>query len=194
MPLAVGNWWEYEVRFPQRQDAEPDTLVDRINLKTEIKYENRLYTVFGRNVDMDFGSLPDFNWLVRNGRCGLYNMGGIAETDTMIINELAMKFPGETGENWQMPRVAFSRTDFEFYISETVVVTLVESDVEVETPAGTFNAWVYHFEVDQGDDVLANAQIFQFFSPGTGLIKQEDRFESTNELRSEMILTNYQVN
>jgi hypothetical protein len=193
MPLAVGNGWDYEVRRPQWQNPVVDTIRFEVTAEVPVEIDGASYTAFAYNLVPFPEGMPEYYWLRRNTEDGLYSMGGVAETDSLFINTMNKKYPAETGETWESPQVSFSRSDFEFYINDTLKITVVDTDREVETPAGTFRCIVYHFEADQGYDVAANAQIFQFYSPGVGLIKQEDRRESNNELRSELVLIGYHV-
>lgn len=193
MPLEVGNWWDYEVRNHLFQNPVVDTVRYEVTAEVPVTVEGASYTAFAFNLLPFPEGTPEYYWLNRNAGDGLYTMGGIAETDTLFVNSIDKKYPAEIGETWESSQISFSRSDFEFYINDTLKITVVDTDREVQTPAGTFRCYVYHFEADQGEDVAANAQIFQFYSPGVGLIKQEDRRESDNELRSELVLIGYHV-
>ncbi|CAN5352701.1 hypothetical protein BH23BAC3_BH23BAC3_23680 [soil metagenome] len=193
MPLEVGKWWDYEVRQSQWENPVVDTIRYEVAAEVTVTLEGASYSAFAFNLLPFPEGMPEYYWLNRNANDGLYSMGGVAETDTLFINHIDKKYPVETGETWESPQVSFSRSGLEFYINDTLKITVVDTDREVQTPAGTFRCYVYHFEADQGDDVLANAQIFQFYSPGVGLIKQEDRRESDNQLRSELVLIGYHL-
>lgn len=193
MPLEVGNLWEYEVRNHLFQNPVVDTIRYEVTSEVQVALEGTSNNAYAFNLLPFTEGMTEYHWLYRNTVDGLYLMGGIAETDTLFIDSIDKKYPAETGETWESPQVSFSRSDLEFYISDTLKITVVDTDRKVETMAGTFQCYVYHFEADQGEDVASNAQIFQFYSPGVGLIKQEDRRESDNELRSELVLIGYHV-
>lgn len=193
MPLEVGNWWEYQINRPLRTNSPPDTVREVVSRAVTVEINGQSYTAFGWNADIDFSPLPEYQWLSRNGEDGLYKMGGIAGTDTLFINEISYKLKAEVGDSWQMTQVSFSRSDLEFYISDTLQVTLMDTDRVVETPAGTFRCYVYHFDVSMGYDVAERFDYFMFYSPGVGMILQEERGQSDNRLISELVLIGYQV-
>jgi hypothetical protein len=173
-PLAVGNWWEYAIIRPQWQNPHQGTVREIVSYEIEAITNEGVFKAWAWRSDIDWGLLPEPNWLARNGDGGLYLMGGIADTDTFIINEIQYKYPAEPGDTWSVPRLSFSQTEYKFYISDTLEITLVDNKREVETPAGRFRCYVYYYRIPMGEDVLGYFGYYMFYSPGVGLIMQEE--------------------
>lgn len=186
-PLAMGNWWEYEVTY----SSIKDTLRYEVRKVETVSIEGETYTAFGWNLVPFPENTPEYYWLQRNGENGLYTMGGIADTDTLFVNELSKKYPAEVGETWRVPQLAFSRSNLEFYVSDTLEITLVDNDRQVDTPAGTFLCYVYKFSLFPADDVPTLWDYFMFYKPGTGLIMQKAVSQLSNETKEELVLINY---
>lgn len=192
-PLTVGNWWDYEVRQSQWENPAVDTIRYEVTAEVPVTVEGASHTAFAFNLLPFPEGMPEYYWLYRNTEDGLYTMGGVAETDTLFIQNIDKKYPAEIGETWESSQISFSRSDLEFYINDTLKITVVDTDREVETPAGTFRCIVYHFDLSAGDDVAERLDYFQFYSLGTGLIKQEERGQFDNRLISELVLIGYHV-
>lgn len=193
-PMSVGNWWEYQVRRPQWQDSIQDTVREIISDKIEITLGAEVYTVWGWKPDLDQEANPNYRWLSRNDKDGLFLMGGISATDSIFINELHYKYPAEVGDKWSVPQLSFSRSEHEFYVSDTLHITLVDKNRELKTPAGTFLCYVYNFDLSAGEDVLEKLDYYFFYDPGIGLVKQEERGKSDGRILSELILIGYEIN
>jgi hypothetical protein len=198
-PLAVGNWWEYEILRPQWPNPHQGTVREIVSEKLNVHINGVVYPTVAWNADINWEDFPEYKWLARNGDEGLYLMGGIAETDTFFMNELQYKYPAEVGESWQAPRLAFSRFDFKFYIADTLEVTLVDINKEVNAPAGNFRCYVYYFRVPIADDVLGYFGYYQFYSPRLGLVRQEEWAEhpsgnvEEHRLLSQLSLIDYHL-
>lgn len=132
-------------------------------------------------------------WLRRNGFKGLYLMGGISDTDTLFMNNVDYKLPAAIGETFISPQGSYSFDRFEFYTSDTLSITLIDDDREVITPAGTFECYVYNFQLDAGDDVEVDLDYYLFYSPGVGLVKQEERCERSQNIKTELTLIEYLI-
>lgn len=194
-PFAVGNWWEYEIqRF-----SEPDTVREVVSELVEVTVGDETFISFAWNSEIDWGDFPEYIWLARNGDQGLYLMGGVAETDTLFINALQYKYPAEVGETWEVPQVSFSRTDYQFYISDTLSVTLIDNNRQIETPSGKYSCFVYYFQVSMGYDVLGYFGYYLYYKPGIGLVAQEEWGEhpsgnpDQNQLLSRLVLIDYHL-
>lgn len=187
-PLAVGNWWEYEIRY-----IWTDTLRYEVRRQVPVSVRGESYTAFAFNLVPFPAGVPEYYWLYRNGENGLYLMGGIAETDTLFINELEYRYPAKVGETWQVPQLAFSRSSFEFYVSDTLEITLVDDAREVETPAGAFRCYVYKFSLKPAEDVAAVWDYFMYYQPRVGLVMQKAVSQKSNETKEELILIDYEV-
>ncbi len=190
IPLIVGNYWVYETTY---LDVQKDTIRYEVSHKIDVPIGDTSYTAYAANfVPFQEGLEPHY-WLRRNGELGIYNMGGISDTDTLFTNEVEYKLPSEVGETIQTPQISFSYDRFEFYVSDTLSITLIDDDRKIITPAGTFECYVYNFQLDAGDDVLSDFDYYLFYSPGIGLVKQEERGERRQNIITEMILMEYRI-
>ncbi|MBE9048104.1 hypothetical protein IQ255_27540 [Pleurocapsales cyanobacterium LEGE 10410] len=193
MPLQVGNWWEYQIIKPQWANPIQDTVRNQIVKIISVSTDEQNYTVFGHNFVPFSDNSPEYYWLIRNGQNGLYQMGGIAETDSLILNNLEYPYPGEIGDSILIPQLSFSRENLNFYFSDSLHITLIDKKREVITPVGLFNCYVYHFSLSAGDDVLYGFDYFLYFSPGLGLVKQEERRETDQSIITELLLIDYEI-
>lgn len=191
MPLQVGNWWEYELTY---LSSSNDTVRFEIDRAVNFMIEDEYYTAFAFNQVPFPPETPEYYWLRRNGEAGMYQMGGISETDTLFKNDLLYPYPGEIGDSLKLPEIFFSRQNLNFFLSDTLHITLVDINREVVTPAGMFTCHVYNFKKSAGDDVLEELDYYLFYSPGVGLIKQEERGESDQRIISKLELLSYEVN
>jgi hypothetical protein len=96
------------------------------------------------------------------------------------------------GETIETPQISFSPERLEFYISDTLSITLIDDNRQIETPAGTFSCYVYYYDLDIGED-LDRVDYYLFYSPRVGLIKQEERSKFEKRLIAELVLTGYQM-
>lgn len=191
MPLAVGNWWEYEATY---LDVLKDTIRYEVTAEIEVPVGDATYTAYAANFLPFPPDLEPYFWLRRNGEQGIYSMGGISKADTLFMNEVEYKFPSEVGETIQSPQVSFSYDRFEFYLSDTLSITLVDDGREIDTPAGKFNCFVYKFTVSNGDDV-PRWDYYLYYRTGVGLVAQIATSEDEPEnIKQEMYLMNYKVN
>jgi hypothetical protein len=190
IPLAVGNYWVYETTY---LDALIDTIHYEVSHKLEVPIGDTSYTAFAANFVPFPEGLEPYYWLRRNGDHGIYKMGGISNTDTLFTNEVEYKLPSEVGETIQTPQISFSYDRFEFYVSDTLNITLIDDNRKIITPAGTFECYVYNFQLDAGDDVLSDFDYYLFYSPGVGLVKQEERGERRQNIITEMTLMEYRI-
>jgi len=191
MPLAVGNYWVYETTY---LDVLKDTIRYEVTQQVEVPIGDTSYTAYAANfVPFPEGLAPHY-WLRRNGELGIYTMGGISDTDTLFINEVEYKLPSEVGETIQTPQISFSYDRFEFYISDTLSITLIDDAREIITPAGTFECYVYRFTLSNGEDVIANWDYLIYYSLGVGLVAQISVTENEPEdIKQEMYLMNYHI-
>ena len=190
MPLAVGNYWEYENTY---LDVIKDTLLYEVTEEIQIPIGDTTYTAYAMNFIPLPPDLPSYYWLRRNDEEGLFLMGGISDTDTLFMNEVEYRLPIRVGEIFETPRISFSFARREFYISDTLSITLIDDDREVITPAGKFKCFVYNFDLSAGDDVAERFDYYLFYSLGVGLVKQEERGKFNQDIKSEFILMNYQI-
>ena len=150
--------------------------------------------MYGYNYFPFFEDEPEYYWLYRNGEEGLYFMGGISDTDTLLINELRYKYPAEVGETWSVPRMSFSVEEEYFYIYDTLEVTLNDTGYKLETQAGVFTTEVYKFTVSNGEDVANDWDYYMYYRPSVGLVAQISTTENDIEnIEDEMYLLDYRA-
>ncbi|SMO74850.1 hypothetical protein [Gracilimonas mengyeensis] len=188
MPLSVGNYWEYEFTYIWK-----DTLRYEVVKEVQVPFGGEKYTAYAFNLVPFPSDVPEYYWLYRNGEAGLYQMGGIANTDTLFTQYVDKPWPAEEGENWNIPRLAFSRDSLKFYVSDTLSITLVDKSREIDTPAGKFECYVYKFTISNGDDV-PRWDYFMYYSSGVGLIAQIATSEGDPEnIKEEMYLMDFHL-
>ncbi len=171
-----------------------DTLRYEVVDKVQVPWADGSHTAYAFNLVPFPPGATEFYWLYRNGEVGVYLMGGVAETDTLFTNELDKWYPAEKGQTWEVPQLSFSRENLTFYVSDTLHITLIDDNRKIETPAGTFECYVYKFTVSNGDDVIAKWDYFMYYSPGIGLVAQISATEHEPEdIKEEMYLINYKV-
>lgn len=190
IPLAVGNYWEYETTY---LDVLKDTIRYEVTAEVEVPVGDTSYTAFAGNYLPLPPDLEPHYWLRRNGKNGLYMMGGISETDTLFMNGVLYKLPSEIGETIQSPQVSFSYDRLEFYRSDTLSITLIDDNREIVTPAGKFECYVYSFTLSAGDDVAERLAYYIYYSLGVGLVKQEERGETSQNIKTELILIRHHL-
>jgi hypothetical protein len=188
VPLEVGNWWDYEIRYTGEPVYFRDTVFESVDVPVRGELITTSAIATGNESD------PPIKWLYANGPGGYYMMGGVAPTDTFRTAIVKFRYPAKVGQKWMMPQLSFSRSKLEFYISDFFEVTLVDDDRVVVTPAGTFICYVYRYIVDAGDDVAQDFVYYTFYSPSIGFIKQEERSEKNENLIFEVVLIRYNVN
>jgi len=194
-PLAVGNYWAYTLDyfvFPT------DTFRVEITRAVELPHEGRRVQTFAEqffNVD---GTLR-VGWekLLFNRAEGLYQQGGLAEADTFLTRTLAYKYPAKVGETWPFVRYGYDRFTQKFVITDTLTMTLVATDEEIETPAGTFTCYVYNYSFLPADDVATPWDVYDYFAPGVGnvaqIIRNQPRYDSEGNIVQEAYLYDYRV-
>ena len=193
IPLAVGNYWEYESTY---LDVLKDTIRYEVTAEVQVPIGDTSYTAYAANFVPFPPDLDPYYWLRRNGAQGLYTMGGISDTDTLLINELEYKLPSEVGETIQSPQLSFSFDRFEFYISDTLSITLIDDNREIVTSAGKFECFVYKFKIDFFEEgvIFTTWDYYLYYSTGIGLIAQISTQENNeNDIKEEMYLIDYRV-
>lgn len=194
MPLAVGNFWEYDFTY---LGSIKDTLRYEVVKEIQVPWGDTSYTAYAFNLVPFPPDAPEYYWLYRNGEAGLYMMGGIADTDTLVMNQIEKWYPAEEGQTWDVQQLAFSRDSLKFYVSDTLQITLIDDDREIDTPAGTFNCFVYKFKIDfyEGPALFTTWDYFMYYRSGIGLVAQISTMEDDPEdIKEEMYLMNYKVN
>jgi hypothetical protein len=192
MPLAVGNYWEYEFKYV---GIENDLRYE-VTSAVEVPFGDTTYKAYAMNfVPFPEVSQPYF-WLRRNDSRGLQVMGGVSDTDTLFIDEVEYKFPSEVGETFNSTRIAYSRDRLEFYVSDTLKITLVDNDREIKTPAGKFTCFVFKYKqvFYEGDIPFEVWDYYSYYTPGVGLVAQIATDEGEPEdVKEEMYLVKFSV-
>lgn len=82
----------------------------------------------------------------------------------------------------------------EFYLSDTLSITLVDDNWEIVTPAGKFECFVYNFTLSFGEDILQKWEYSMYYSTGVGLVAQIAFGEGDpDDIKEEMYLMNYKI-
>lgn len=181
MPLTVGNYWAYErSRYYDGQVSEglTDSVKAEIVAETTVTYAEQAYKVALSNGFYAIPYVPsDVNWLSWNGGNGLYLLGGVSSTDTLVYKALHFKYPVQQGDSWQVSWLYYVLESGKFVIEDTETITCIAINEKFETPAGTFRCYVYHFQRRTADDVAAKSDFYEYYAPGVGLVGQEIKKE-----------------
>lgn len=176
LPLKVGYNWTYR-DYDLREDGSINELIPYtefnylIKSSSSITVDNKSYVVFGRTwkyTDSDNYSTSE--WLFRNFNDGLYAMGGKMPTDSIFTKLLKYKYPVQKGESWESPHLVYDVYDRRYLIYDTITYTCTDTNILFETPIGNFSCTVYYHREDLDDDVLAKADIYEYYSADIGLV------------------------
>lgn len=190
MPLQAGNIWYYQVwAF-----ATPFTARAEIARKVPltiggVSYDASAYLIpYPTNIEP-----PPFAWLYWNGPDGLYWLGGISPTDTLLYKTLLFKYPAEVGESWRVIRINYDDYEEKFYFDDTLTVSLVSKNEIIETPAGKFKCHVYSYRKRPADDVSVKWDYYHYYLPGLGRIAYITRSSDDQSIRDRILLSDYKV-
>jgi hypothetical protein len=194
IPLSVGNYWVYIQKvngFPQLTD----TIKIAITGNTIIDYQSVDYSVWlwtkyrpGTNEPLDY------SWLLWNGLDGLYNMGGISSTDTLIDKILFLKYPSYVGENWDVLTIGYHLTNNEFIITDTINYSCLATNELFQTPVGNFYCYVYYWREPLGDDIVDTLLHYTYYAPNLGYIGETIKTSLDSSVKFEIILNEYSIN
>ena len=192
-PLEVGNRWHYQTEYV----GILDSVTVEITGALDVEHGGKHYRAYVEQFYYDYeeAARPPYAQLLAAGPGGLYVMGGMAPTDTLIGRYLNRKHPAEVGETWPMVRLSY-RWGGErphFAISDTLEATFVTADEELETPAGRFRCYVYKYTYLPADDVASYWDVFDYYAPGVGLVAQIQRASDSGELKQQMLLYAYEL-
>ena len=197
LPLAVGNYWAYSTS--RLGGAVADSFTVEISREVRVTYEGEQFTVFAESVRRNAFPPPEHEWLLGNGEEGLYTMGGIAETDTLVLRSLTRKYPAHVGETWTDIRFAYRQSSTrEFEVQDTIAISLHAKAEPFETPLGTFRCHVYKYSFRPADDVLSHWNVYTYYSPGVGLVGEIIKSQAPGrpeepEIMQETLLYEYRV-
>jgi hypothetical protein len=167
MPLEAGNYWVYQI-WPF---ITPDTVITEVTRKVPVKINGETYEASAVSPPYPIhGARPVVEWLYWNGPCGLYWLGGIAESDTFLYKTLLFKYPAEVGESWTTVRINYEPYFRGFYFFDTLTVSLVSKEETITTPAGEFKCYLYSYRKRPDDDVYLMWDYYHYFIPDLGRV------------------------
>jgi len=169
LPLTVGNQWLYGGWYatPSLSDSF-HMVIDRqtsFGDETTKVYRKLFYSVHS-------STPPSYGWLYSNKSDGVHLIGGLADTDTLLLESMYRKYPTTVGDSWQVLNVGFAFATNSFEPADTVTVSTIAVDKEVITPAGAFTCVVYKYSFKPDEDVLGWWNVYEYYSPGIGLVLQ----------------------
>lgn len=178
MPLKVGNQWTYREYVLDGETGEikyelPGSFhLDLISEYLKGKYKGEEYE--GLCWDTQYvgsGQESIVKWVYINKPDGLYQVGGLAKTDTSINNILHYKYPVKKGESWLVPRLFYEPNWYlQFFIDDSIRYECTDTAAVFHTPLGDIKCYVYRHLIDLGEDVLEDWEYFEYFKPGLGLV------------------------
>ena len=175
VPLTVGNWWKYETTtfIPSPEPDRKDSLMLRIFEDTLVTYKGQsfLAAVRGWYIEKE-DIVRDRRWLYMNNNEGLNIVGGVSKYDTISTKYVERKFPVNAGDSWKIQELEFE--PFQWVFSDTVVVNCIATDEPFETPAGTFQCYVYRY-IKPLQHASGKREHFVYYTPGIGMVGWEER-------------------
>jgi len=190
MPLQAGNTWLYQVwAF-----ATPFTARAEIARKISV-------TIAGVNYDASAYLIPypvnteppPFAWIYWNGPDGLYWLGGISPTDTLLYKTLLFKYPAEIGESWRVVRINYDDYEEKFYFNDTLTVSLTSKNEVIETPAGKLKCHVYSYRKRPADDVATEWDYYHYYIPGLGRVAYTEKSTYDQRIKGKVLLLDYKL-
>ncbi|MEW5799659.1 MAG: hypothetical protein AB1728_11705 [Bacteroidota bacterium] len=170
LPLQIGNYWTY-----YQFTLTPPTSVDSFKLIIENLFTNNAQNDFSNAYimsiyDLRFGNKLDYRWLYKNEPDGLYLLGGISASDTLLRKIKLLKYPVDSNEVWLVPNITYQIDEGVFKIKDTTLYKCVSTKGRFTLNGQEYFCYVYHHRTRQGDDILAYWEIFDFYVPNTGKI------------------------
>jgi hypothetical protein len=148
VPLTVGNHWEFiDSTFYNDTLLVVDTSKFGITGKQIIEYEGNNYEVYYWTWYNMYTNPPEpqtTKWLVRNEQDGFWQYGLLNDADTLLLQNLFLKFPSSIGDSW--PVFAYVTTDTSINVGDTLLMECADNNGEYITPIGTFQCYVYHYD------------------------------------------------
>lgn len=190
MPMEAGNYWIYQT-WPF---ATPDTARAEITRKVSVTIDGVTYEASAFLLPYNVkGTRPPFEWLYWNGPDGLYWLGGIAATDTLLYKSLLFKYPAKVGESWTAIRINYDSVYEKFYFFDTLSVSLVSKNEAIETPGGGFNCYVYSYR-RQLSDIAVPLNYYHYYVPGLGRVAYITRWDDeAADILDEMYLISHEL-
>jgi hypothetical protein len=187
-PMHPGDVHYYQITSPTWAQ---DTLKFEITGSLKIMYNSQQYTVTKMASYSIHDLKPPYQFLYWNGPDGVYVMGGIAPTDTIIVKELMLKYPARVGDTWNMYPINYSYSSGKFNLgTKPQVWSLVSQNISVQTPSGIFNCYQYRFSQHPDDDILDIWDYNYYYAPGLGQISEKTVSTMEKTTKEEYILIN----
>ncbi|MBI3580437.1 MAG: hypothetical protein HY089_13615 [Ignavibacteriales bacterium] len=163
MPSETGNYWFYQVwNF-----TAPDTFKGEITRQVEVTIDGEKHLASAYTSYLPNNWRPSYEWLYWNGPDGLYQLGGITKTDTFLYKTLMFKYPAKVGESWSFKRIYYGY-DQKFHFFDTLTVSLLGKNEEIDTPAGKFKCYAYTYRKRPADDVFEEWDYYYYYYAGIG--------------------------
>ena len=191
MPLAAGNQWAY--RSTAYGAAVAETVFYDITQQIPLVFRGNAVQAWGMRMYFKHMGTSPALWLRWKGADGVYDMGGISPTHTMLTGDLLLKYPAMPGDTWQVQNVVYSPYDSLFRIQDTLTYSLDTSGVLLRTPAGLFSCYVYKYSQKPADDVLEPWDYYWYYSPGVGLVGGNVRGHLGGDIKGQFDLLSYHV-
>lgn len=168
MPLAVGNYWDYDVF--QSSGRLSDSL--RFEVLSMIRLNDGILPPVGyvTNWHKKGRPLANRSWVYANTRFGLRIVGAV-DTDTVFAEFTTYPYPASSRTTFYSYSYSRDPTTTALVRSDSTLYTLVATDSVAITPAGHFATYVYKFFIPPPvEDVLWGDFVYQQYSPGIGLV------------------------
>lgn len=197
VPLSTGNYWSF-VQYSYIDGRIIEGLTDsfRINISGQISVfvSGRSYTAsLWNSFDITSHKPASYKWLYWNGDDGLYQLGGVTNSDTTLTKILYLKYPVRIGEVWHVPWLVYYPESDKFVVEDTLSYECLAIDDSVQTPAGTFKCIVYHYRIRPQPDVLESWDYYQYFNPSVGLVAVIVKSSLDNSVKFKTLLYDFSV-
>ncbi len=178
-PLAVGNTWTYlDSSFTSN-----DTMTVKYSITEKQNYQGEdLYMEKGTS---NYITILSY-WSTKNG--SLYYRGVKTGADSLLVNNLYLKYPAEILSTWQTQIVNYSF--FGEFIMGTYNIQCVSTSSTFTTPAGIFSD-CYQYKSVTADTESENV-IDMFYKPGVGCVGSIST--ENNQITHSSRLTSYHLN
>lgn len=173
LPTAVGNFWTYETA---RYVGEPDTVTIR-NVKTmPVEVNGQLIKgVVQEHFWEDYGRVWPHKFVYGNGSDGLYQLGAMSTSDTLIQPALQVKYPVELGESWKVPLLGYESDSEQYTYNDSLIYHCVSVDCTYTTATGSFGGClvVKYYKPFEEEDVANGQNFYIYYKPDLGIVAIE---------------------
>lgn len=170
-PLSTGNYWVYNTwRFSPTLDY---IFREEITSDIVVPCEGGQFTAYGwqRFWHLDNTPIvPGVEWLIAHGTDGVYNVGGVSQSDTLFVASPQYIEPDE-GNSWYSLLVSFNIAGGQFYAKDSLKFELVETNATFQTDHGLFeDCTVFRFEEKTHDDQVFHWYHYLYVKRGIGIV------------------------